>query len=147
MHAANLGRFAIAAAVGMTALWGASEAEARAITPTVPAAQPCTVTLDTDAVPVQNEPVEVQARLSAALGDSISAAFPAESRITVLNVSQGQPNSVRLSLNTSSAEAGTYTITLRDAEGTACSGPVQVAAAAPSAPDVPPAPTTPPPVR
>jgi|GEM_PF-5443778 len=151
MHAANIGRLAIAAAFGATALWGANEAEARAAIPAVSAEQPCTVTLNMETVPVQSGPVEVQASYTTALGDSISAAFPAESGITVASVAAGdQPNSVNLSLNTASATAGSYTLTLRDAAGTACSGEVKVGEAAPSMPDTPPTPTptmpTPPPV-
>lgn len=139
MNAATIGRLALGAAFGATALWAATEADAKPVFHPLSASQPCTVTLNVETVPVQAEPVQVQASFTTALGDSISAAFPAESRITVVSLNPAdQPNTVRLSLNTANAAAGTYTITLRDAKGAACSGPVQVGA------DAAPEPVTPP---
>jgi hypothetical protein len=89
----------------------------------------CKVTVTGDSVPIRAEPVIVSAQYSAAIGDSISAAFADSSKISVVKVapSLGKPQSADLTLGTSKAVPGVWGLTLKGTAGE-CMGKVKVTA-------------------
>jgi hypothetical protein len=90
----------------------------------------CTINVDASK-PVQPAPTPIilQATTTSAVGDSISASFPAESKITVVGVKPGAaPNSLELTLNTSQAVPGEWTIALKGSSGE-CTGKLKIDAA------------------
>jgi hypothetical protein len=90
-------------------------------------ASACTITINGAAVRAGAAEVTVDASLSSAIGDSISASFPMASKISVLSVAPADPaNTVRLTLNASAAAPGEYTVSLKGTKGE-CSGKVKVA--------------------
>jgi len=91
----------------------------------------CTVKLATDSVPASATPVVLNAMLSSAIGDSVSASLPSASSIKVVSVgpaAAGGANALQLTLNTSEAKPGEYLLSLKGQTGE-CSGKLKVAAA------------------
>jgi hypothetical protein len=123
-------RLAVGAVFGLLTFATAARLQATPVDPTAPPAA-CTVTVRGDSVPVRAEPVMIDAAVTEAIGDSISASFPVESKIVVASVAPatGMPNAVRLTLNTSAAAPGDWTISLKGSSG-ACTGKVKVTPAA-----------------
>jgi len=79
-------------------------------------------------VNVALSPIVIQAALTKALGDSISASFPMESKITVVKVAPAankQPNGVEVTINTSEAKPGKWPITFKSKAGE-CSGELKI---------------------
>lgn len=94
-----------------------------------PALPECVVTL-AEPIPVQPEPVVVEARLSAPLEGKLVAVLPQESRVTVVEVApaEDEPMTARLTLRTAEATPGEWDLTLRGEAGGECTGKVKVAA-------------------
>jgi hypothetical protein len=90
----------------------------------------CTVKLDAaNPIQVTPSPVVLQAAVTGALGDSVSATVPAESKISVLGVKPAaSPNELNVLLNTSQAVPGEYTISFKGTGGE-CSTKIKVGAA------------------
>ena len=89
----------------------------------------CTATVSGDSVKVAATPIVIQAALSAELGDSVSASFPAESKITVVKVAPAadkQAKGVDVTINTSEAKPGDWPISLKGKSGE-CTGQVKIA--------------------
>jgi hypothetical protein len=146
MQHPSLARVAASLAGGFVALaFSATIAAAQSTTQTAPTTAPtpaktadgtvapaaCTLKFAVDSVPVSASPVAVNAALSAAIGDSISAAFGGESGITVTAVgpaAAGGANALQLTLNTSAAKAGDWDVALKGTAGE-CSGKLKVVAA------------------
>jgi len=115
-------------AVATAALWTTAsvQAERQVIGPV----QECEVTAGVETVPVQAEPVQIPLRHSEAVGDSVTAAFPAESGIGVVSIGRDEgdePMTLRLVANTSEAAAGVWELTIRGTEAE-CKGTITVAA-------------------
>jgi hypothetical protein len=91
----------------------------------------CEVTVGLETVPVQADPVTVPVKHTAAVGDSVAAVLPEESKITVLSVNReedDEPLTLRLVVNTSEATPGEWALTIRGTEAE-CVGKVTVAPA------------------
>jgi hypothetical protein len=114
-------RLGVGVLFGVTGLVIGTAAFAPAPSVTLPEA--CTATV-TNAVPVQSTPVVINASLSEAIGDTVTASFPAESKVSVVRV-EGTGNAVELTLNTSGAVAGDWQLSLRGSKGS-CTGQVKV---------------------
>jgi len=95
---------------------------------TAPAA--CTAAIRGDAVPVSATPVAVDAAITQVIGDSIRAEFPAESKLVVSRAAAdpAAPQVVKLTLDTSAAAPGEWTMLLKGTAGD-CSGKVRITAA------------------
>lgn len=89
----------------------------------------CTVTFAIDSVPASSTPVVLNAALSAAIGDSVSASFPSASGITasVGPAAVGGASALQLMLNTSAAKPGEWPVALKGKAGD-CSGKIKVVA-------------------
>lgn len=102
---------------------------AAAVPATEPVVEPqCVATLNVERLPIQEEPVMVQAQYTEAIGEEVSAAFAPESQVAVLRVEReedDEPLTHRLTLNTAEAVAGEWEITLRGEAGE-CAGSVVV---------------------
>src|SRR4051812_10954320 len=120
----------------------ASPAKAQAPTatgpakPTSPATQPapstaqptpalaaCTATVRADSIPVRSTPVAIDAAITQAIGDSVKAEFPAESKVVVSRAAADAtaPQVVKLTLDTSAAAPGEWPLLLKGTAGE-CSG-------------------------
>ena len=91
----------------------------------------CTATVR-DSVAVAPAPVAVVAALSEAIGDSVSASFPAESNVEVVKLAAaGAPaagtanNAIEITLNTSKAKPGEWPLSLKGTRGK-CSGKLRI---------------------
>ena len=104
--------------------------------PTIAAAQPapapaaCAAAVRGDAIPVSATPVAVDIAITQAIGDSIKAEFPAEAKVVVPRAAAdpAAPQVVKLTLDTSAAAPGEWTILLKGTAGD-CSGKVRITAA------------------
>jgi hypothetical protein len=88
----------------------------------------CSVKVADDTVGVAATPVVKKASLSEAIGDSISASFPRESNVSVDKVDpspDGAANTLQLTLNTSKAKPGDWTLSMKGTKGE-CSGKLKV---------------------
>jgi FlaG/FlaF family flagellin (archaellin) len=88
----------------------------------------CTATVSGDSVKVATVPIIIQAAVTAELGDSVSASFPAESKINVVKVSPAadkQVKGVELTINTSEAKPGSWPISLKGKSGE-CTGQLKI---------------------
>jgi hypothetical protein len=86
------------------------------------------VSLDVAAIHAGAPSLSVQASLSSAIGDSVTASFPMASKIEVVNVMPSPTaKSLQLTLNTTDAAPGDYTVSFKGTKGE-CSGKVKVAA-------------------
>jgi len=88
----------------------------------------CEITIGVEKVPVQAEPVAVPVKLSAVVGEALTASLPEESKIRVLGVARADgkdAQTFQVTLNTSEAVAGTYELVVRDGQ-TECKGRVQI---------------------
>jgi hypothetical protein len=88
---------------------------------------PCTVSM-ADSIPIGWKSTTVLASYTEHLGDSLSASFPDEARVTVLRVTRrlaSDPMSAELTLNTENAVAGIWKLTLSGDNGI-CTGEVGV---------------------
>ena len=97
-----------------------------------PAAAPnaCTAAVrGGDAIPVRATPVAVDAALTQAIGDSVKAEFSAESKVIVSRAAAdpASPQVVKLTLDTSAAAPGEWTLLLKGTTGD-CTGKVRIAA-------------------
>jgi hypothetical protein len=89
----------------------------------------CTIKFDATPVQVAPSPVTLQASVMGALGDSVSATVAPESKISVVGVkAAGAPNALELTLNTSQAVPGEYTISFKGTSGQ-CATKLKVGAA------------------
>jgi hypothetical protein len=140
MQHPSITRVAASIAAGFAALaLSASIAAAQGSTPPVPPVQKsaagsveqtpaCTVKLAVDSVPASATPVVLDATLSGAIGDSVSASLPSASSITVVSVgaaAAGGANALQLTLNTSAAKPGEWPLALKGKTGE-CAGKVKV---------------------
>ncbi|HEY4304576.1 MAG TPA: hypothetical protein VGM82_08925 [Gemmatimonadaceae bacterium] len=90
----------------------------------------CTVKFAVDSVPSSASPVVINASLSSAIGEGVAASFPAESAVNVVAVgpaAAGGANALQLTLNTSAAKTGEYTVALKGKTGE-CSGKLKIVA-------------------
>ena len=88
----------------------------------------CDLVIADGPVPVQAEPVVLSVRHSASFGDTLTAGLPAESRIrvvSVVNVGKVEPQTLRITLNTSEAVAGEYELIVGDGQAE-CMGTIRV---------------------
>lgn len=105
---------------------GAAAAQAPAKQQSKPRA--CSVKVADDTVGVAATPVLKKASLSEAIGDSISASFPRESNVSVDKVDpspDGAANTLQLTLNTSKAKPGDWTLSMKGTKGE-CTGKMKV---------------------
>lgn len=97
-----------------------------------PAAAPaaCAAAIRGDAIPVSATPVAVDVAITQAIGDSIKAEFPAEAKVVVPRAAAdpAAPQVVKLTLDTSAAAPGEWTMLLKGTAGD-CSGKVRITAA------------------
>jgi hypothetical protein len=125
------GRLAAATLFGLFALVApranAQKAGPDSTASATPKATACTITLSTpSSVQVAASPVVLQATISGAIGDSISASFPTESKLSAVGVKAGStPNALMLTLNTSQAVPGEWPIALKGTNGE-CTGKIKV---------------------
>ena len=121
----------------------ASPAHAQTPQPTKPTSPPTTQPVPTvaqqapipavctaavrDSVPVRTTPVAIDAAITQAIGDSVKAEFPAESKIVVSSAAASPltPQVVKLTLDTSAAAPGEWSLVLKGTSGD-CTGKVQV---------------------
>ena len=82
-----------------------------------------------DSIPVRPTPVAVVAAITQAIGDSVRAEFPAESKIVASRAAAdpASPQVVKLTLDTSAAAAGEWSMLLKGTTGD-CTGKVRVTA-------------------
>jgi hypothetical protein len=137
MQHPSIARVFASIAGGFTALaLSASIAAAQGSTPpvqksaagTVEPTSACTVKLAVDSIPASATPVVLNATLSSAIGDSVSASLPSASSITVVSVGAGAaaaPNALQLTLNTSAAKPGEWPLALKGKTGE-CTGKLKV---------------------
>lgn len=88
----------------------------------------CVVTIDAEALPISAEPIAVKAKYTESVGEQVAAVFPEESGVEVVSLTHegdDEGQAVRLTLNTSEAQAGEWQLTLRGDEGE-CRGTVLV---------------------
>ena len=88
----------------------------------------CTVTVSDSLVKVATAPIVILAAATAEVGDSISASFPVESKITVVKVAPAankEAKAVDVTINTSEAKPGKWPITLKGKSGE-CSGEIKI---------------------
>jgi hypothetical protein len=88
----------------------------------------CIAKVTGDSVAIAPTPVTVEAALTEAIGDSISATLPRESNVSVVKVapaSSATANAVQLTLNTSKATPGAYKISMKGTAGE-CTGDLTV---------------------
>ena len=81
-----------------------------------------------DTVGVAATPVIMKASLSEEIGDSISASFPRASNVSVDKVDpspDGAANTLQLTLNTSKAKPGDWTLSMKGTKGE-CTGKLKV---------------------
>jgi hypothetical protein len=97
-----------------------------------PAAAPavCTAAVRGDSIPVRATPVAVDAAITQPIGDSVKVVFPAESKIYASQAAPdpAAPQIVKLTLDTSAAAPGEWTMFLKGTTGD-CSGKVRITAA------------------
>lgn len=96
----------------------------------------CELTLDAETLPIRAEPFDVRAHFTQAVGDTLSVRFAEESRVTVVAVvraSEEEPNALRVTVNTSEAQAGQWPVTLHGEAGE-CTGTATVAPVDPTVP-------------
>ena len=117
----------LAAAILLSMMFaGAAAAQAPAKQQSGPRA--CSVKVADDTVGVAASPVVKKASLSEAIGDSISASFPRESNVSVDKVDpspDGAANTLQLTLNTSKAKPGDWTLSMKGTKGE-CTGKLKV---------------------
>jgi len=134
MRHPSMARVAATIASGIVALTvsasiAAAQEPGKAAAPAQSAA--CTVKVASDSVPASPTPLVVNASLSSAIGDSVSASLPAESGITVSAVgpsASGGANAIQLTLDTSAAKPGEWALSLKGKTGE-CAGKLKVAGA------------------
>ena len=128
MQHKTISRLATAIVVGV-ALYGT--AAAAQVRPQSASGQlpTCTVTVSGgDSVNVATAPIILQTTLTAALGDSISVTFPAESKITVVKVAPAankEPKALEVTINTSEAKPGKWPVAFKSKAGE-CSGELKI---------------------
>lgn len=114
------------AVFAVTSVAGAQEA------PAEPSEEQCVAAVEAKALPVQAEPVELNMKLPATLGEKLSAIFAEESGVSVLEVvaapaAEGEEiRNVLLRLNTGAAQAGEWMVTVANDEGVRCVATVEV---------------------
>ncbi len=123
------GRVVAGLAACAATLWLAAGLQAK---PRQPVASPqCTITLTPESVTVAMEPVEVQARYTTSVGDSISVNVPGESGIQVVSATKGDDDSATITFDTSSGQAGEWPLTLTGESGE-CRGTINVVGTGPT---------------
>lgn len=118
-------RLAAAILLG-TVLATTAQAQAKPSQQSKPAA--CAVKVADDSVAVAAAPIVKKASLSEAIGDSISASFPRESNVSVDKVDpspDGTANTLQLTLNTSKAKPGDWTLSMKGTKGE-CTGKLKI---------------------
>lgn len=136
MRHPSMARVAATIASGIVALTvsagiAAAQEPGKAAPPAPAQSAACTVKVASDSVPASPTPLVVNASLSSAIGDSVSASLPAESGVTVSSVgpsASGGANAVQLTLDTSAAKPGEWALSLKGKTGE-CAGKLKVAGA------------------
>lgn len=121
-NAAGLGLVTMLALVGSAVALQAQE-------PPEPAVE-CRVELDQQELPIRADPVSITAAYSEVIGELLAAELPEESGIEVVTAEQNEDEetlSVRLTLRTTEAVEGDWTLTVRGEDG-ACTGQIRVRA-------------------
>jgi hypothetical protein len=121
-------RRAGAGVIALAAAFGLMHLPAQAEDALVPE---CRIEVETEAVPVSDEPVVVEARATAALGAEVAIAIDEESGIRLVSAGREEedaPETLRLTLDTSEAEPGEWALVVRS-ENIECTGTVVVAEA------------------
>jgi len=118
----------LAAAILFSMLFAGAAAAQAPATKQQSKAHTCSVKVADDTVGVAATPVVKKASLSEAIGDSISASFPRESNVSVDKVDpspDGAANTLQLTLNTSKAKPGDWTLSMKGTKGE-CTGKMKV---------------------
>lgn len=125
MRSIRAGRVVLSATVWLGLVAIAAPAQARQSSPE---SKECNVEVAAEAIPVHPDLFEVRATFSAALGERIVALLDKESRVRVAAVEPDpdHPRSVRLTLDTSEAVVGDWTLVLESDTGV-CRGAFRVA--------------------
>jgi hypothetical protein len=123
-------RFGAAVGFGLTFFAASAGAQVRTQSggEVAPASCVATVSSDSTSAIAGAASVVVRAALSAELGDSVTATFPQDSKITVVKVAPGankQAREVEVTLNASEAKAGSYPISLKG-KTAACTGTLKI---------------------
>jgi hypothetical protein len=93
----------------------------------------CELTIAAELLPISEEPYEVEARITEAVGEELAAEFAEESRVAVVSVAgaEDDPQAVRLTVNTQDAVPGDWSVVVRgeagECTGTATVGPIDPA--------------------
>jgi hypothetical protein len=91
----------------------------------------CVLTID-DAIPINAEPSRALTKFSDAIGDTLSATWPEESRVEVVSVKKepgNEPLTATMTVRTLHAVAGQWNVIVKGERGQ-CSGKVWVGKAA-----------------
>ncbi|MEO8337439.1 MAG: hypothetical protein ABI664_20850 [bacterium] len=94
-----------------------------------PPAAACEAAVRGDSIPVQATPVAVDAAITQAIGDSVKAVFPAESKIFASSAATDPaiPQVVKLTLDTSASTPGEWAMLLKGTTAE-CTGKVRITA-------------------
>lgn len=93
----------------------------------------CRIYVEAPAVPVDLDPVTVEGEYTEDIGDPLAAVVAEESGVAVVSVApgeEGEAMAVRITLDTSEAQAGTWALTLRGEAGE-CQGDLTIAGGEP----------------
>lgn len=118
LHRAGAGVVLLAGLVATAEAWAQER----------PSEEPtCSAEIAAESIPVHPDLFEVRVTFTERIGERIAALFQEESRVTVVEIERDleQPRSVRLTLNTSEAVVGEWTLVLEGEEGR-CEGEARV---------------------
>jgi hypothetical protein len=127
----TISRLGTAFVVGVALFGSSAAAQVRTQSASGQLPATCTATVTGDSVNVAATPVVIQAAVTAELGDSVSASFPAESKINVVKVGPAankDAKGVELTINTSEAKPGNWPISLKGKSGE-CTGQLKITGA------------------
>lgn len=120
----------IGAVAGVTVLAVVTAPATAAVPVAPPAVSQCAIEVN-GVVSRGAEPVVVAARMSEALEGNLTASMEEESGVVVVAAARtDEPTTIRLTLRTTEAAAGEWTLTIKNEAGAECAGKVRVAAGA-----------------
>lgn len=130
MHREMNRPFGLVVALGVALLGIVSVAQARGMLVTATdVVEECQVKLESEAVPVSTDPVVLRAVYSLAIGEELVAELQEGSGVKVVKVEREseEPLAIKLTLDTSEAASGEWTLALAGENGR-CTGKVTVRA-------------------
>lgn len=119
---------AIGLGIGLFASGAGAQVTTQSAGEVVPAK--CVATVSSDSVTAGAASIVLRAALSADLGDSVSATFPEDSKISVVKVApsaNNQPKEIEVTVNATEAKPGSYPISLKG-KAAECTGTVTIGA-------------------